>query len=187
MHMCAYQIWSSTLHGTSVWKGKLSNLKKLQVFPFTIHNEILDLFLPTLTSKGHPSLTATSPTFDTGLARSGVKGPLMRGWSCVWKVAEENAYIGEIKQLVLTTTTKVFIGTILASILSEEYDDINRTPGYQVKIHHFVQLFIVFFRAVSRLKSAKYICRMHNKCSKALILCINCILRSLWKHLIKTK
>ena len=32
------------------------------------------------------------------------------------------------------------------------YDDINRTPGYQIKIHHFVQLFISFFSAVFGFK-----------------------------------
>ena len=34
-------------------------------------------------------------------------------------------------------------------------DGINRTPGYQVKIRHFVQLFILFFGAVFGFKMCK--------------------------------
>ena len=50
-------------------------------------------------------------------------------------------------------------------------DDINRTPGYQVNIRHFVQLFILILGLYLGLKSAKYLWRMHNKMSeKALIL-----------------
>ena len=45
-------------------------------------------------------------------------------------------------------------------------DDINRTPRYQVKIHHFVQLFY-FSGLYLGLKSAKYLCRMNNKMSKS--------------------
>ena len=64
------------------------------------------------------------------------------------------------------------------------FDDINRSLGYQVKIRHFVQLFILFFRAVSRFKKYIFVeCMI--KCSKAL--CINCILRSIWKHLKPSK
>ena len=35
------------------------------------------------------------------------------------------------------------------------------TLGFRVKLCHFVQLFILFFRAVSGSKSAKYLCRIH--------------------------
>ena len=35
------------------------------------------------------------------------------------------------------------------------YDDINCTPVYQVKIRHFVQLFILFFGAVFGFKMCK--------------------------------
>ena len=59
--------------------------------------------------------------------------------------------------------------------VSEIHDDINRTLGYQVKICHFVHLFILFFRAVSGFKSAKYLCRMHNKIFKSSYCVINCI------------
>ena len=38
-------------------------------------------------------------------------------------------------------------------------------PGVPSKIHHFVQLFILFFRAVFRFKKCKYLCSMHDKCS----------------------
>ena len=53
--------------------------------------------------------------------------------------------------------------------MKASYDDINRTPGYQVKIRHFVQLFILFFGGglYLGLKSAKYLCRMHNKMFKS--------------------
>ena len=36
-----------------------------------------------------------------------------------------------------------------------QYDDINRNPGYQVKIRHFVELFILFFGAVFGFKKCK--------------------------------
>lgn len=39
--------------------------------------------VPTLTSSGQPFFSAAAPTSDTGWARSGVKGPLMCGFSCL--------------------------------------------------------------------------------------------------------
>lgn len=39
-------------------------------------------FSPTFTSSGQPFFSAVAPTSDTGCARSGVKGPLMWGFSC---------------------------------------------------------------------------------------------------------
>ena len=36
-----------------------------------------------------------------------------------------------------------------------KYDEINHTPEYQVNIRHFVQLSILFFRAVSQFKKCK--------------------------------
>lgn len=39
-------------------------------------------FSPTFTSSGQPFFSAVAPTSDTGWARSGVKGPLMWGFSC---------------------------------------------------------------------------------------------------------
>lgn len=41
-----------------------------------------NLFSPTFTSSGQPFFSAVAPTSDTGCARSGVKGPLMWGFSC---------------------------------------------------------------------------------------------------------
>ena len=49
----------------------------------------------------------------------------------------------------------------------DTYDDINHTPGYQVKIRNFVQLFILFFGTVFWFINAKYLCRMHNKMFKS--------------------
>ena len=34
-------------------------------------------------SKGHPFFCAASPSLEIGLARSGVKGPLTSGSSCI--------------------------------------------------------------------------------------------------------
>lgn len=39
-------------------------------------------FSPTFTSSGQPFFSAVAPTSETGCARSGVKGPLMWGFSC---------------------------------------------------------------------------------------------------------
>ena len=60
---------------------------------------------------------------------------------------------------------------------------INRTLGYQVKIRHFVQLFILFFRAVSGFEKCKISLKNAQKNVQKLSLCINCVLRSLWKYL----
>lgn len=43
---------------------------------------------PTFTSSGQPFFSAVAPTSDTGCARSGVKGPLMWGFSCTSKEDE---------------------------------------------------------------------------------------------------
>ena len=42
---------------------------------------IIKSHLPTLTSRGQSFFLATAPISDTGWARSGVKGPLMWGFS----------------------------------------------------------------------------------------------------------
>ena len=80
----------------------------------------------------------------------------------------------------VTMTAKYIIQKVFVLAWNNQTtcDNINHTPGYQVKIRHFVYLFILIFRAVFGFKSAKYLCRMHNKMLKKLFLCINCILRS---------
>ena len=64
---------------------------------------------------------------------------------------------------------------------------INRTLRYQVKIRHFVQLFILFFRAVSGFEKCKISLKNAQKNVQKLSLCINCVLRSLWKYLKTSK
>lgn len=67
--------------------------------------ELRDLwwYIPTLTSKGQPFFSATEPISDTGWAKSGVKGPLMCGFSCKrlnGKSAKAHSYrkIGDFAQ-----------------------------------------------------------------------------------------
>ena len=66
---------------------------------------------------------------------------------------EKNSLMGFVYRVVWILKTLWITLSETINILG--YDDINCTPGYQVKIHPFVQLFILFWGAVFGFKKCK--------------------------------
>ena len=86
-----------------------------------------------------------------------------------WFITHHKLYPVTTHEEQKTKSTEILLGASdhiaysRVDIISYENDDINHTLGYQVKICHFVQLFILFSRVVSRFKNCKISCKMHNK------------------------
>ena len=84
----------------------------------------------------------------------------------MWSSAEWDNYRMALHEGVTVALLLLFFITTVENIYSPN-NDINRTLGYHVKAAILFNYFILFFRAVSGLKSAKYLCRMHKKIFKS--------------------